>query len=140
VSSVKTECIAAYAQDLRFVQVSAVVLDEADRSLHQHLKTASIKLLYGGNAFLTKQITVEDYNAGEQSFYCFFLNPPVDQDLAVTWEVETFEGLTSRIKVPVRMGMQLPYSGAETNPMGGTRLPLDFSDSTNQLNGVKTPL
>lgn len=135
-----TECIAAYAQDLRFVQVSAVVLDDAGNTLHQHLKNASIKLLYGNNAFLTKQITPEDYNEGEQAFYCFFLNPPVERDMAVQWEVETYEGLKSKVKTPVRIGTELPYKGFETNPSMATKPPLNFSDSTNQLNGVKTPL
>jgi len=79
-----TECIAAYAQDLRFVQVSAVVLDDSGVSLHQHLKSASVKLLFSNNAFLTKQLVPEDYNEGERAFYCFFINPPIEQDMAVT--------------------------------------------------------
>lgn len=135
-----TECIAAYAQDLKFVQVSAVVLDDDGNTLHQHLKNASIKLLYGNNAFLTKRIVPDDYNEGEQSFYCFFLNPPVERDMAVLWEVETFEGLVSKVKAPVRIGTELPYQGFASNPSMATRPPLNFSDSTNQLNGVKTPL
>jgi hypothetical protein len=137
---VVTECIAAYAQDLRFVQVSAVVQDDAGNTLHQHLKNANIKLLYGDNAFLVKQITPEDFNEGEQAFYCFFLNPPVERDMAVTWEVETYEGQTSKVKTQVRIGTELPYKGIENNPSMAPRPPLNFSDSTNQLNGVKTPL
>lgn len=135
-----TECIAAYAQDLRFVQVSAAVLDDTGASLHQHIKNASIKLLYSNTAFLTKQLFPEDYNEGEQAFYCFFLNPPVEQDMAVMLEVETFEGLKSKVKTPVQIGLTLPYRGFETNPSMPTRPPLDFTESTHQINGVETPL
>jgi hypothetical protein len=135
-----TECIAAYSQDLKFVQISAVVQDDTGATLHQHLKTASVKLMYNDTAFLTKQLEPIDFNEGEQAFYCFFLNPAVERDISVMFEVETYEGLKSKVKTPVRPGNSLPYQGIETNPSLPTRPSLNFSDSTNQINGVKTPL
>lgn len=134
------ECLAGYHQDLRRVTVSAVVQDDDGSSLYQHVKTAMVQLLYHDSVFLQKSVTSQDYNQDEQMFFCFFLNPAVEDNLYCLFEIETFEGKRARVRTPVRQETQLPYEGVEQNPSLPTRTPLDFTDSTYEINGVVTPL
>lgn len=134
------ECIAVYAEDLKFVQASAIILDDDGASLHQHLKNASIQLVYNDTTILTKKLEPIDYNAGERAFYVFFLNPPVERNLFVKLEVETFEGQKTSVKQLVRLSTTLPYKDIATNPMLGGKAVLDYTNSTKGLNGVATPL
>jgi hypothetical protein len=138
------ECIAVYAEDLAFVQVSAIILDDDGTSLHQHLKNATVQLMYNDTRFLTKALTPADYNAGERAFYVFFLNPPVERNMYVLLNVETFEGKKTKVKSLVRLSTQLAYKDMGTNPMLGGKPVLDYTNSTGgnhgAYNGVKTPM
>lgn len=134
------ECIAVYSEDLKFVQASAVLLDDAGALLYQHIKNASVQLVYNDTTILTKQLSPDDYNTGEQAFYVFFLNPPVERNLYIKFEVETFEGQKTRVKSLVRLATTLPYKDVATNPMLGGKAVLDYTNSTQGLNGVSTPL
>lgn len=136
----QASCIAVYAEDLNFVQVSAIVLDDAGASLHQHLKNAAVQLRFNDTTILTKRLDPVDYNVGEQAFYVFFLNPPVERNMYIMLDVETYEGLTTKIKAPVWLSTTLAYKDVATNPMLSGKPVLDYNDSTQGVNGVKTPL
>ena len=135
-----TECIGVYGEDRKFVQVSAVILDDSGESLHEHIKNASVHLMFNDTAILTKRLEPLDYNEGERAFYVFFLNPPVERNIFIRLDVETFEGQKSTVKKPVALSTVLPYQDVATNPMLSGRPVLDFTNSTKGLNGETTPL
>ena len=129
------ECIAYYSTFRNLIQVSALILDDDEvSSLHKQIRSAKITLLHQDTAVLDKELTKDDYNEVEQSFYVFFVNPPIKKYTHVLWEVELIDARQTTRKQPIWIDSELPYQEVASNPMLSGRAVLDYSrDDVNPM-------
>jgi len=132
--SIEIACIARYEGRQNMVHVSAILLDDDGNPIPEKIRKASVALLHNRTPMLTKEVTEKEYNEGEKAFYVFFVNPPVQTNMFVKFEVELDDDQTAKVINEVNPEHLLPYKGFSSNPMLAGRPVLDYTDSdTNPL-------
>lgn len=132
--SIEAACIARYEGRQKMVHVSAILLDDSGNPIPEKIRKASVVLLHNTTPMLTKEVTEQEYNEGEKAFYVFFINPPIQTNMFVKFEVELDDDQTAKVVNEVNPEHLLPYPGFSTNPMLAGRPILDYTDSeTNPL-------
>lgn len=111
------------------VHVSAILL-EADMGepIVTGIKTATVTLLHHDVPMLEQEVTRLDYNEGERAFYVFFINPPIQTNMFVRFEVELVDGQHAGVTNDVDPQHLPPYEGFSTNPMLEGRPVIDYTN------------
>ena len=111
------EIIATYHGTQDMVQATAILKEDDGTSLHRMLDSATISLLQNNEPILVKELEERDYNEGEEGYYVFFIHPPIQQHLYITFEVTLKDDRTAHTKNAVSFSDMLPYKGISSNPM-----------------------
>ena len=136
----KNRVVARYYGTQDVIQVSALVLDDTGAtSLHPQMKTGAVRLLKNDVEIMRMDLQPEDYNTEKQSFYVFFIHPPVQHHLYIMFDVELVDGKTSTSKVQVSLTEQVPTDAA-TNPVLPVRPAKDFTNAWDAEGRNRTPI
>jgi hypothetical protein len=122
------------------IQVSALVLDDAGTaSLHDQLKEGVLRLRKGDVEIMRMAVGPDDYNEEKQGFYVFFIHPPVQHNLFVTFDVELFDGRVSTSRTPVSLREDGAY-GTASNPVLPARPAKDYTNAWDADGRNRSPI
>jgi hypothetical protein len=122
------------------IQVSTLILDDAGTSsLHAQLKEGVVRLQKNEVEIMRMALVADDYNEEKQGFFVFFIHPPVQHHLFVTFDVELFDGRVSTSRTPVSLRDENAYDTA-SNPVIPVRPAKDYANAWDAEGRNRSPI